>query len=186
MAIDKKSFLRLAKIYVDTREKEWAHIEAAFDKCGVKYERRKLDFGDYSFAVNERDFSMSCVVERKASVDELYGNLMHDRQRIEKEFDAGSRLSKQFLLLVEGVGSPEALREYKVPNWQMKAQERRVKRDIGAFCHATLLSWQSGAKFDFRTLYVEDKTNTAGKILEEFYYFWKNYAELVAARRAAG
>ena len=186
MAIDKKTFLRLATVYVDTREKEWTHIEAAFMKCGVAYERRKLDFGDYSFAVNERDFSMSCVIERKASVDELYSNIMHDRQRIEKEFDVGSRLAKQFLLLVEGVRSPEALREHLVPNWQMKAQDKRVKRDIGAFCHTTLQSWQSGAKYDFRTLYVEDKSNVAGKILEEFYYFWKNYSELIAARRPAG
>jgi ERCC4-type nuclease len=183
MAIDKKTFLKLVTICVDTREKEWGHIESAFDELNVKHETRKLDYGDYSFVVNDRDFSMSCVIERKASVDELYNNMMQDRERISKEFDIGSRLAKQVVLLIEGLPSLEKLKDYTVPDWQMKTAPQRVKRDIGAFCYTTLLSWQTGNRYNFRTVVSPHKKDTAAKILEEFYYYWRNYSELVAARK---
>ena len=79
MAIDKKTFLKTVTILHDTREQKNAHIIEALDKLGVKHEERKLDYGDYSFTADGRDFSMSCVVERKANVDEIYNNVTSDR-----------------------------------------------------------------------------------------------------------
>lgn len=184
MAIDKKTFLKVATVMVDTREKDWGHIKTALDEAGVSYEQRKLDYGDYSFRTDKRDFSMSCVIERKSGVNELYGNFMWDKTRIEKEFDVGRRLSNQFVLLVEGIHSAEELKEYIVPDWEMKQQNRK-KADIGEFCYRTLLSWQTGNRYGFRTAFVKEKTDTASKILEEFYYYWRNYSELVASRKFA-
>lgn len=183
MAIDKKTFLSSGTILVDTREKAWDHIKAAFDEAGVPYRQQKLDYGDYSFVTSKRDFSMSCVIERKANVDELYTNFAQDRSRIEKEFDVGNRLANQFVMLLEGVDSLEALRDYVVPDWQMKSQGQRKRADIGQLCYTTLRSWQSSNRYDFMVEFVKDKQDTATKILELFYYYWRNYSELVAARK---
>lgn len=182
MAADKKSFLQKVTILHDSREQKNAHILDELDRLGISHRERKLDFGDYSFLAEERDFSLSCVIERKASIDELYGNLIADRGRLEKELDAASRLACQFVLLMENCSGMEVLREYLVPDWQMKAQNRK-QRETGAFCAATLHSWQCGNRYRFRTVFVEDSSQTAARMLEEFYYFWRNYKLLTASRR---
>ena len=84
MAIDKKTFLKTVTILYDTREQKNQHILSALGDMGVMTEQRKLDYGDYSFTADGSDFSLSCVVERKANVDELYNNIMNDRARLEK------------------------------------------------------------------------------------------------------
>lgn len=95
---------------VDTREHEGKndHILATFDKFGAKYTKRKLSSGDYSFMVpaNEElsiprdlDFSKKIIVERKASLEELAGNLTKERDRIKKEF---ALAPADKVLLIEG------------------------------------------------------------------------------------
>ena len=98
---EKKDFMKKVTILIDTREQKNSHIITIFDNLGIMHESRKLDYGDYSFAVEGRDFSRSCVIERKANIDELYGNLTHDRERIEKEFDTISKNANQCTLLLE-------------------------------------------------------------------------------------
>lgn len=185
MALEKRDFLKKAVILADSREQENGHILRRLDALGVSWERRKLDFGDYSFTLDGRDFSLLCVAERKASVDELYGNLTQDRGRIEKEFEAGSRIANQFLLVVEGCAGMEALRRYQVPDWQMETLGRKV-RETGAVCYATLKSWQCGDRYRFRTLFAPDPNETAALLLEEFYYWWRNFKLLTAGRRNRG
>lgn len=170
-------------VLVDTREKAWDHIEVAFNEMKIPYRREKLDYGDYSFITAKRDFSMSCVIERKANVNELYRNLVSDGNRLEKEFDVGNRLANQFVMLLEGVGSCDALKQYVVPEWQMTTQNQRKRVDIGKFCYITLQSWQSGNRYNFKTEFVKDKKDSAAKIIELFYYYWRNYSELVASRK---
>ena len=65
MPIDKKTFLKTVTILHDTREQKNAHIIEALDKLGIKREERKLDYGDYSFTADGRDFSMSRSEERR-------------------------------------------------------------------------------------------------------------------------
>lgn len=83
-------------VLVDTREHEGKndHILNYFDKASVPYKKRKLEYGDYSFMIpaNEElaipmdlDFSGKIIVERKASLEEISGNLTKDRDRFEKE-----------------------------------------------------------------------------------------------------
>ena len=91
MAIDKKTFLRGVTVICDTREQKNEHIMKSLSEMGIMTETRKLDYGDYSFSREGRDFSMSCVVERKANVDEIYNNVIGDRGRIEKEMYAASQ-----------------------------------------------------------------------------------------------
>ena len=89
-----KKLLDSMVILVDTRENANSHITDYLSKKKIPYESKKLDYGDYSIKLckNEelgisRDiyFTDSILVERKASLDELAGNLTKDRTRFESE-----------------------------------------------------------------------------------------------------
>lgn len=179
---EKQKFLKDVIVLVDTREQKNAHILDSLEAMGVPFEVKKLDLGDYSFRVGDKDFSMSCVIERKANVEELYTNIMQERGRIEKEFYAASCLITQLTLLVESVGSFEELKNYKAPEWQMQNLKRKVS-DIGRHCHATVRAWMLRDRYGFSVEFCKDKNNTATKLLELFYYYYHNYKELIAARR---
>ena len=87
-----KTLLKNICIIVDTREQVWGNIEEYFKKNNIQYRREKLNQGDYSACLvsNEetiplgviRDmyFDNEIVIERKASIDELAGNMkiLHD------------------------------------------------------------------------------------------------------------
>lgn len=83
-----KEILKTLTIVCDTREQENSHIIKYFDKRNIPYTREKLDFGDYSCFIpkNEKygivsDKYLNSAVERKASIDEICGNLQKDTQQ---------------------------------------------------------------------------------------------------------
>ena len=82
MAYDAQTFLKKVTIFCDTAEQKNAHIIDALEQMKIAHEAKNLLFGDYSFCVDERDFSLSCVIERKANIEELYSNLTHDRDPV--------------------------------------------------------------------------------------------------------
>lgn len=195
---EKEKFMKAVTVYVDTREKENQHVISKLDEYGVKHEPRKLDFADYSFSIAGRDFCQSCVVERKANIDELYSNVTEHRTdkngnwvdvaaRIQKELAAASQNGAQLVMLIENCKSAEFLRSYVVPDWKMEAvpdgQPARKEAEIGKVVYSRLKSWQTSNRYNFRVEYVADNQNTAARIIEEFYYWYQNYKELVAARR---
>lgn len=181
--IDKKQFMKSVTVIYDTREQKNSHIINALSDMGIMTKEKKLDFGDYTFMAEDKDFSMSCVIERKANVDELYTNIMQDRERIEKELYAASLLGNEFTLLIEKVGSWDALKAYEVPEWLMQKNPERKVKMIGAHVYSALKAWSPNNRYSFRVEFVEDNTKTAAKMLEIFYYYWRNYKELTAARR---
>lgn len=172
----KQDFLKKVTVLCDTREQENAHILTDLDKYSVKHISRKLDFGDYSFMVDDKDFSLSAVIERKGSINELWGNVTKDRQRFEKELSSISSLAKSGTLLIEGVEDWQSLKGYTVPEWEMSAQNRQVK-DIGVTIYSTLKSWSSSNRYSFDVVFCKDKQDSAGRILEVFYWFYHNYKE---------
>ena len=91
---DKEKFCKEVTIICDTREQENKHILSYLDMHSIKHENRKLDFGDYSFRISDKDFSMQCVVERKSGVNELWGNISRERERFEKEINAMSCITR--------------------------------------------------------------------------------------------
>lgn len=113
---EKEEILSSMKIIVDTREQKTEHITSYFDKANIDYIIKKLDYGDYSFYIpaNEslsipRDmyFDKEIIVERKASLEELSGNLVaSDRARFEKEL---SLAPKNKVLLVENASYGDML-----------------------------------------------------------------------------
>ena len=89
-----KALLGSMVVLIDTREQENMHLLSYFDKKKVAHEVRKLDSADYSCKLPKNEelgisrdiyFTDSILVERKASLDELAGNLTKDRTRFESE-----------------------------------------------------------------------------------------------------
>ena len=183
MAATKKDFMKTVCILIDTREQKNQHITQAFERIGVSYESRKLDYGDYSFTAGGRDFSMSCVIERKANVDEIYNNIMQERDRIEKELYTAANLSKQCTIFLEGVAGWEELKAYEVPDWRMEQLPQRKVKDIGKHVYSTLKSWKAANRYDFDVQFIPDISKSAENMLETFYYYSHNYKQLVAGSK---
>lgn len=174
--------MKKVTVVVDTREQKNQHIIEALDNLGVMHENRKLDFGDYSFVIDGRDFSHSCVVERKADIDELYGNFTADRERIEKEFDTISRNAKQCILLLENCSGWEHLKGFELPEISADKQNRKV-RNIGRTVYSTLQAWRCGNRYRFSVEFAPNVNASALKILENFYWYYHNYKKLTSPRR---
>lgn len=97
-------------ILVDSREKKNSHVLDYFTKNGVAYQVTKLDYGDYSFMIpaaaagEDIYFHRDIVIERKASLEELSGNLAQERERFEKEFLKAGNDGCKVYLMVEAPG----------------------------------------------------------------------------------
>lgn len=90
---EKETLIKSMTFLIDTREKN-LHIAEWFDKKGLKWKRKALSQGDYSFMIPQnielnipRDmyFDKEIIVERKSSLEELSTNLTKERDRFEKE-----------------------------------------------------------------------------------------------------
>lgn len=95
------------KVIVDTREKNIEHIIKAFEKNNIKYERRSLPIGDYIIE-GPRGYVPNVVIERKASIDEIIGNVLdkatvdeNGNNRFTRELLRAKRANKKFILLIE-------------------------------------------------------------------------------------
>lgn len=179
---EKNDFMKSVTILIDTREQVNNHIVEVLDNLGIMHESQKLDFGDYSFKVGDKTFSVACVIERKANIDELYGNVTTDRERIEKELETIARNARQCTLLLEDCPGWESLKGYEIPELKADKQGRKV-RNIGATVYSTLQAWKCGNRYDFEVKFVADKKQSALKILEIFFWYWHNYKKQTAPRK---
>jgi len=91
-------------IIVDSREHaegNCANIMAWFDNNGIKYIQRCLKFGDYSFEASGESYENRLVLERKANLAELSGNISQSRERFIAEFQRSKEAGAKFILAVE-------------------------------------------------------------------------------------
>lgn len=179
--IERKVFEKKITVICDTREQCNQHIIQFLHANGIATESRKLDFGDYSFEVGGKSFERSCVVERKGSVDELFGNFIRDQERILKELETAAKNAQHMELILEGVTSEAELKAYEIPEKQIISQNRKVKR-IGETVYFALRSLRSGNRCGLQVSFVK-KEDTAKKLLEIFYYYYRNYEKAVAPLR---
>lgn len=179
--IDKNKFLKKVTVLIDTREQQNDHIIQALNAMGVQHQSCKLDFGDYSFLLDGKDFRQSCVIERKGSVDELYGNIMQDLPRIEKELLAAKTLAGGCTMLIEGVTTEQELKDYTIPKAQVLHQGRKIQ-DIGRMVYPVLQAFRSNSRYSVDPVYTL-KENSAQRILEVFYYHYRGYVNLTASRK---
>lgn len=180
---EKEKFIKNVVVICDTREQKNSHILSAFDSMGVRHEERKLHFGDYSFICENNDFTLSCIVERKANLNELWQNVTTDRQRFEKEIQGIHTLTGSAVLILENCKSRDYLRTYQVPQWEMQAYNRKVS-DVGIRIDSTLRAWESANRYRLQVHCIGKQSETATEILNIFYYYWKNFCELKKPLRA--
>ena len=76
-------------VLVDTREKNWEHIQRYFEKAKIPYKQTKLLYGDYSLLLEckkdgftrQYDLQTIFAIERKANIDELIQNVARKEYR---------------------------------------------------------------------------------------------------------
>lgn len=88
-------------IIVDSREKKWEHIRDYFNENNIPYKfPHKLDEGDYMNTENP-----SVVIDRKANIQEICGNLQVGNGnivRFTKECRRAHERHIRFVVLIEG------------------------------------------------------------------------------------
>ena len=98
-------------VQIDTREQQNKHILRYFDSKKIQHTSQKLDFADYSLLLpvmpelglqREIYFNDVAVIERKANLNELAGNLTNGRQQFESELIRCFKSGAKMHLLIEG------------------------------------------------------------------------------------
>ena len=96
---------KIKTIYIDTREQVFSHISNVFIEKKLSIKKEKLDFGDYTFQTEckefKKDYRNIVVVERKASLDELANNFTKHRETFKKEFIRANEAGAKVFLLIE-------------------------------------------------------------------------------------
>lgn len=84
-------------ILIDTREKPQAivNIKKYFDAHGIKYESKKLDFGDYM-----TDEHGGISIDRKQNIDELAKNCTVEHERFRRELERARNANAKLVILV--------------------------------------------------------------------------------------
>ncbi|PWA12084.1 nuclease [Pueribacillus theae] len=155
-----KELLSSIVILIDTREQQNKHITDYFNRKGISYKTRKLEYGDYAAYIpaNEvlnipRPLYFPAAIERKNSVDEL-ASTIKERIRFENELIRSQR--SKFLLLVE-----EADGYQNIITGQYKSQynAKALLASLKAF----------EMRYGFQSVFISPKTS-GNYIYHHFYY----------------
>ena len=108
--LDIAEALESIEIIVDSREQPSKQAEKRYKAFGCPYRRQAISYGDYTynFRLNGKELIKpdetacpDCVIERKASLEELSNNLTHGRDRFIREFTRAKDNGAAIYLLVE-------------------------------------------------------------------------------------
>lgn len=146
-------------LLVDTREQDTISFRRRVKEVGLPWERRKLDFGDYSMRVeledgNEVDFSPTVAIERKMSLDELCQCYGKERKRFQREFLRAKKAGAKLYLLIENGSWEKAL-----------SGEYRSRMQPQALT-ASLTAWL--ARYDCQVLFCQAKSTP--RLIREIIY----------------
>lgn len=121
------------------------HITNWLDSKGIPWCNEKLDYGDYTLKFTHlgtgRDIHLQdiCCIERKANLEELSGNLTHNRERFEREF---MRSKGKVYLLLESSQYDDIERG----NYNTKFNKKAFRSSLTAF----------EQRFNLHTVYLKD------------------------------
>lgn len=146
-------------LLVDTREQDTLSFRRRVKEVGLPWERRKLDFGDYSMRVEledgqEVDFSPAVAIERKMSLDELCQCYGRGRKRFQREFLRAKKAGAKLYLLIENGSWEKAL-----------SGEYRSRMQPQALT-ASLTAWL--ARYDCQVLFCQAKSTP--RLIREIIY----------------
>lgn len=120
--------MKRMKVIIDTREQVNGHIIDYLNSIGVGFIRRKLEVGDYSAQIDDQTFEMSVAIERKASLDEIAGNMTKERERFEKEFYRAKANRTKVFLIIE-----DELKNLYRGNYRSQYQPKAFRASIKAW-----------------------------------------------------
>lgn len=85
-------------IIEDTRNRQKKHElkHRYFERHGIKVVRSKLPVGDYALLTN-----LSVIIDTKASIQEIIGNVTKDHERFRKECDFAKENGIKLIVLIE-------------------------------------------------------------------------------------
>ena len=163
-----KDIISSMVVLVDTREHEGKndHILNYFDKKGIKWKKKKLDYGDYSFMIPKNDeldiprdliFSNKIIVERKASLEEVSGNLTKERDRLEKELTLAPEVK---VMVIEGGDYKDLV----CGNYSTQYAPKSFWATYHSFWH----------RYNVPIIFMPDKKYTGMFIRGYFVYYLKN------------
>lgn len=146
-------------LLVDTREQPTSQYRRRLNETGFPWQRKKLDFGDYSAKCilengNELDFSSSFAIERKMSLDELCACYCRGRGRFEREFLRAKEAGAKMYLLIEN-GS-----------WEKALSGCYQSRMSSGALTASLMAWL--ARYNCQLLFC--RPETTGRLIHEIIY----------------
>lgn len=122
-------------IYADSREHPGDEYKKRCDSFGVPYERKHLNYGDYTYsftlpngeqAHSTEPINGAAVIERKMSLTELSGNLCQEHDRFIREMERAKENHASVYLIVED-GTWEKIINHKYrTQFNEKAYLRRL------------------------------------------------------------
>ena len=143
-------------ILVDTREQKNSHVEKAFDRMGIPYDRSKLYVGDYTLPNDQ-----SVCVDRKGGLQEVYANTVQQHQRFRAECARAKQAGIRLIVLVEHSNRVLSIEDViKWNNPRLKVSPLAV--DGPRLCR---IMHAMGNKYGFGWAFC-DKAHTGKKIIE--------------------
>ena len=161
-------------VLVDTREQPSARALKRYKRFGCPFRRQKLEYGDYTFSFVMPDGSElftessevrpEVVVERKANLEELSGNLTEKQQLKHKAMNVRNRFEAELRLARENGASVYLLIEDATLSDVLNHQYDTRLNEV-AFFH-TLTAFM--ARYDLKLIFCQhDET---GSIIKEILF----------------
>lgn len=149
---------------VDSREQENTHIIDYLTKKKIPFKKQKLDYGDYSFFIpantdlnipRDIHYSSDIVIERKAHLNEISGNLTADGgSRFESELIRSQ--GAKFYLMIENASYADIINHNYNTQYDPKAFVARLK------------TFES--RYGISISYINSKCS--GNFIYHTFYYW--------------
>lgn len=152
--VEVKAALESMVCLVDTREQDTPRLRARLREMGCPWERKKLEFGDYSVKCDSMDLSTSIAIERKMNLDELCNCYCRERKRFEREFERARQAGAKVYLLVEDGSWEDA--------YSGKYRSRMSPESLVASIQAWL------ARYNCQVIFCQPKTT--GRLIHDILY----------------
>lgn len=141
-------------ILVDSREQDTEQARARYEAFGCPWERRKLDFGDYTAVFSCLSLENIVHIERKMNLSELCACFTRDRDRFKREFERARQAGAKIYLLIENA------------SWDAAYAGRYRSKMNPAALIASMLAWL--ARFDCQIIMC--KAESSGKLIHDILY----------------
>lgn len=157
---DVEAALKTITVLVDTREQDTPLSRKRLSSMNLPYERKKLDFGDYSAKCTlcpqgeEIEFSSDFAIERKMSLDELCACYCRSRDRFQREFERAKEKGAKLYLLIENA------------SWENVYNGKYRSKMASKALSASMLAYLS--RYNCQLIFC--KSETSGRLIGDIIY----------------